>query len=252
MRIYLFDEVTELGRAAAALAASTLREAVERKGKAVFVAATGTSQLAFLESLVREDVPWERTVMFHLDEYIGLPADHPASFRRYLRERLVNRVHPGTVHLIRGDAPDPEAEVQRLNKLIRNEEVDVAFVGIGENGHIAFNDPPADFETDAPYIIVWLAESCRRQQVNEGWFPTLEEVPRRAITMSVRQILRSKRIISVVPEERKAAAVKCALEAEVSPECPASILRTHPDVHLFLDQGSASLLSPDTLKRYMV
>ncbi len=250
LRIYLFDKTEALGRAAAALAARTLRETVRRKGKAVFVAATGASQFAFLEALVREEVPWERTVMFHLDEYIGLPADHPASFRRYLRERLVDRVRPGTVHFIEGDAPDPAAEVQRLNGLIQCEEVDIAFVGIGENGHIAFNDPPADFETDAPYIIVELAESCRRQQVSEGWFPSLHEVPQRAITMSVRQILRSKRILSVVPEARKAAAVRCALEGEISPACPASILRTHPDVHLFLDRGSAGLLSPDTLERY--
>ncbi len=250
MKIYLFDDVVELGRAAAALAAHTLREAVARKGKAVFVAATGASQLAFLEALVREDVPWERTVMFHLDEYLGIPADHPASFRRYLRERLVNKVRPGIVHLINGDAPDPAVEARRLGELIRDEEVDVAFVGIGENGHIAFNDPPADFEIDDPYIIVELAESCRRQQVNEGWFRSLDEVPRRAITMSVRQILRSKRIISVVPEARKAAAVRCALEGKISPSCPASVLRTHPDVHLFLDRGSASLLSPDTLERY--
>ncbi|HDN84788.1 MAG TPA: glucosamine-6-phosphate deaminase, partial [Candidatus Aerophobetes bacterium] len=172
----------------------------------------------------------------------GIPEDHPASFRRYLRERLIDKVHPGIVYLINGDARDPEKECQRLNKIISEREIDVAFVGIGENGHLAFNDPPADFETEKPYIIVELDEACRRQQLGEGWFKSLDEVPKRAISMSIKQIMKSKNIICTVPDERKARAVKNCLEGEVSPYYPASILRKHKSVFLFLDKDSAKLL----------
>ena len=180
--------------------------------------------------------------MFHLDEYIGLPETHPASFRRYLKERLINKVHPGTVYLIQGDAKDPELECERLNKIISNMEVDVAFVGVGENGHLAFNDPPADFETEKPYIIVELDEVCRRQQLKEGWFKSLDEVPRRAISMSIKQIMKSKNIICIVPESRKAQAIKDCFEGEISPYHPASILRKHTNAFIFLDKDAAKFL----------
>jgi glucosamine-6-phosphate deaminase len=192
-------------------------------------------------------VAWEGTTMFHLDEYIGMSADHPASFRRYLRERLTSRVPIGSVHFIAGDAPDLAAELDRLNRAIAATPVDVAFVGIGENGHLAFNDPPADFTTDIPYIIVTLDEACRRQQFGEGWFKTLDDVPRQAISMTVRQIMKATHIVCTVPDKRKAPAVKACLEGDVGPMFPASILRTHPSCHLFLDKDSASLLKPATL-----
>ncbi|GAJ20624.1 unnamed protein product, partial [marine sediment metagenome] len=177
-----------MGKAAAAEAASILISAIKKKGNAVLVAATGASQFEFLENLTRiSSIDWSKTTMFHLDEYIGIPETHPASFRKYLRERLIDKVHPGTVYLIKGDAENPELECQHLSEVISEKKIDVAFVGIGENGHLAFNDPPADFETERPYIVVMLDEACRRQQLSEGWFKTLDEVPKRAISMSIRQ-----------------------------------------------------------------
>jgi len=243
MEIRIFETKQEMGKAAAEKAAEILKKTIEEKGKATFVAATGASQFEFLENLTKiSSIDWSKTVMFHLDEYIGIPEDHPASFRRYLKERLIDKVHPGIVYLINGDARDPEKECQRLNKIISEREIDVAFVGIGENGHLAFNDPPADFETEKPYIIVELDETCRRQQLGEGWFKSLDEVPKRAISMSIKQIMKSKNIICTVPDERKARAVKNCLEGEVSPYYPASILRKHKSVFLFLDKDSAKLL----------
>ena len=182
--------------------------------------------------------------MFHLDEYIGIPATHPASFRKYLSDRLVERVHPGTVHYIEGDSIDPADEVKRVSNLISKGIVDVAFIGIGENGHLAFNDPPADFVTEEPYIIVDLDDKCRRQQVGEGWFASVDEVPQRAISMSVKQIMRSDVIICTCPDKRKAMAVRDCLSVDstVTPLHPASILKTHPQAYIFLDKESASLL----------
>ena len=241
----MFQDKTALGEAAAADAAAALRDAIARQGRACVVAATGASQFEFLEALVgAPDVDWRRTIFFHLDEYVGLPASHPASFRRYLTERLADRVHPGAFHFIEGDRPDPEAEAQRVGELLRACEVDVAFVGIGENGHLAFNDPPADFATEEPYIVVQLDEACRRQQLGEGWFPRLEDVPTRAISMSIRQIMKSRRIVCAVPEARKAAAVLDCLTREVSPWRPASALQRHPAATVYLDVHSAALLPP--------
>ena len=180
--------------------------------------------------------------MFHLDEYVGLPETHPASFRRYLKERLVERVHPGEVHLIQGDVQDPQVECERLNRLIAGHEIDVAFVGIGENGHLAFNDPPADFRVEDAYIVLELDEACRRQQLAEGWFASLDAVPRQAISMSVRQIMKSEAIVCTVPERRKAQAVRDCLTGEVSPLRPASTLRQHERAYVFLDAEAASLL----------
>jgi glucosamine-6-phosphate deaminase len=180
--------------------------------------------------------------MYHLDEYISLPEDHPASFRRYLRERLIDRVHLGKVHWIQGDVEDPYTECERLSGIISVEKIDVAFVGMGENGHLAFNDPPADFDTEDPYIVVELDEACRKQQLGEGWFPSIEDIPRRAISMSIRQIMKSQAIVCTVPDKRKARAVKQCLEGEVSPWYPASILRRHSNAYIYLDKDSASLL----------
>ncbi len=249
MNVYIYQSSTRMALAAADKAASVLKKCIKEKGKAVFVAATGTSQLAFLDALTaRKDIPWPQTIMFHLDEYIGLNETHPASFRYYLRKNLIEKVCPGTVYLIQGDAPDPLEECYRLKRIISQYRIDVAFVGIGENGHLAFNDPPADFETTEPYIVVELDRACRLQQVREGWFSSLDDVPRRAITMSIKQILSSNVIIGVVPESRKAPAVKAALEGPLSPQCPASILQVHPDCHLFLDTDSSSLLDIEQLK----
>jgi glucosamine-6-phosphate deaminase len=181
--------------------------------------------------------------MYHLDEYIGMAADHPASFRRYLKERLVDVVRPGTVHLIQGEADDPAAECRRINHIISRDIIDVAFVGIGENGHLAFNDPPADFNTDVPYIIVELDDACRQQQFGEGWFVSLDEVPKTAISMSIHQIMKSEAIICTVPDKRKARAVKQCFEGEISPLHPASILRKHSKAYVYLDAAAASQLS---------
>ena len=245
MQTRIFPDKAALGAAAAADAAAALRETIARQGRARVVAATGASQFEFLEALVRAPaIDWPRTVFFHLDEYVGLPATHPASFRRYLKERLADRVHPGEFHFIEGDRPDAAAEARRVGALIRADEVDLAFVGIGENGHLAFNDPPADFDTDDPYLVVQLDEACRRQQLGEGWFASLEDVPPRAISMSIRQILRARRILCVVPDARKAVAVRDCLALEVSPWRPASALQRHAATTVYLDVDSAALLPP--------
>jgi glucosamine-6-phosphate deaminase len=243
MKLQILDTKEKAARLAARKAAGILREAIASKGRASFIAATGKSQLEFLENLVNDSsIDWSKTRMFHLDEYIGLPATHPASFRRYLKERFIDKVNPGAIQLINGDSENPEEECERLNQLIVGKTIDVAFVGIGENGHLGFNDPGADFETETPFIIVNLDEACRRQQLGEGWFSDLPDVPERAITMSIRQIMKSRHIVCTVPGKRKAQAVKNCLEKEISAEYPASILRRHPNAFIFLDKNSASLL----------
>jgi glucosamine-6-phosphate deaminase len=243
MEIRRFETKLEMAQAAAERAAEALRAAIARDGDAHVIAATGASQFEFLDALTRmPGIDWSKTVFFHLDEYVGLPETHPASFRRYLKERIVARVHPGAFHFIAGDVEDPQAECRRVGALITRQPISVAFVGIGENGHLAFNDPPADFETEEPYVVVELDEACRRQQMGEGWFANLEAVPRRAISMSVRQILKSREILCIVPDARKAAAVRDTVELPVSPLRPASILRTHAQTTLFLDGPAAALL----------
>jgi glucosamine-6-phosphate deaminase len=244
METRVFPTKEEMGAAAAAEAAGILSRAIAARGRAHAIAATGASQFDFLDALTRlAGVDWSRVVFFHLDEYVGLPDTHPASFRRYLRERIVERVHPGEFYFIRGDAADPQAECRRAGDLLKRHPIDVAFVGIGENGHLAFNDPPADFETEEPYLVVRLDEACRRQQLGEGWFAGLEDVPAEAISMSIRQILKSREILVVVPETRKAPAVRDCMQLPVSPLRPSSILRTHPRATLFLDAQSAALLA---------
>jgi glucosamine-6-phosphate deaminase len=248
MDLRVYDTKAEMGEAAAAQAAAALRAAIAERGRAHAIAATGASQFEFLDHLAAAPgIDWPRTVFFHLDEYVGLPDTHPASFRKYLRERLADRVHPGAFHFIEGDAADPAAECRRVGALLARHPIDVAFVGIGENGHLAFNDPPADFEITEPYIVVELDEDCRRQQLGEGWFASLPDVPRRAISMSIQQILKSREILCVVPDARKARAVKECLAGEVSPRHPASILQRHPRTTVFLDAPAAALLEPRML-----
>ncbi len=242
MKIQIYETKEAMGEAAAWKAEEILNAAITARGKAAFIAATGASQFEFLEELTKASVDWSKTTMFHLDEYVGISESHPASFRRYLKERLIEKVHPGVVHLIAGDFPGPEEECRRLNTILADQIMDVAFVGIGENGHLAFNDPPADFDTEMPFIIVELDENCRQQQLGEGWFDKLEDVPRRAISMSIKQIMKSKAIVCTVPDSRKAQAVKDCFEGEVSPLRPASILREHPEGFIYLDKYSSALL----------
>jgi glucosamine-6-phosphate deaminase len=242
MEIKIFETKIELGQAAARDAAKIIKQAIEERGAAYVIAATGASQFEFLDFLAQEEIDWTKVVFFHLDEYVGLPESHPASFRRYLKERIVSRVHPRAFHFVNGEAVDAMAECRRVGNLIAQQTVDAAFVGIGENGHLAFNDPPADFETDEPYIVVNLDDACRQQQVGEGWFKSIDEVPTQAISMSIKQILKSRAILCIVPDARKAQAVKASVELDVSRMHPASILQKHPRVTLYLDRESSSLL----------
>ena len=243
MNIKIFNSKLELGQAAAAHAAEIIKQAIASRDVAYLIAATGASQFEFLDTLMNKDIDWSKTVFFHLDEYVGLPATHRASFRKYLRERIVDRVKPRAFHFINGDAPDAHEECRRVGNLISQSQIDAAFVGIGENGHLAFNDPPADFQTGEPYLVVDLDKACRQQQVGEGWFGDIEEVPTQAISMSIQQIMNSRDIICIVPDQRKAEAVKNTVELDVSPQRPASILQTHDRTTLYLDLESSSLLS---------
>ncbi len=244
MVIKIYDDKISLGRAAAEQAAVSLRNAIEDRGGARIIAATGASQFEFLDALTAmPKIDWRRVEMFHLDEYIGLPVAHPASFRKYLRERLINKTGITKYHFLDGEGDVPSI-VRKVSAELTASLIDVAFVGIGENGHLAFNDPPADFQTEEPYLIVDLDEACRRQQVGEGWFNSIADVPKRAISMSVRQILKAKEILCIVPDARKAQAVKSCFEGEISPLAPASILRSHTNTTVFLDKFSAALLSP--------
>jgi len=245
--IKCFNDKLEMARTAAEQAAAILRQTVQAEGKARLIAATGASQFEFLQVLTSlPGIDWQKVEMFHLDEYIGLPASHPASFRRFLQERLIQKAGITKYHLLDGEQ-EAEEVMRRTGQALLSAPIDVAFVGIGENGHLAFNDPPADFETEEPYLVVNLDEACRRQQLGEGWFAALDDVPKRAISMSVRQILKAKRILCIVPDARKALAVKACFEGEISPLAPASILRTHADTTVYLDSHSAALLRPATL-----
>jgi glucosamine-6-phosphate deaminase len=244
MHISIMPDKLQMGKAAATAGAKLIREAIAARGDANIIVATGASQFEMLAALAAEpDVAWHRVTGFHLDEYVGLSITHPASFRGYLWQRFVSRLPLPLrdFHYLDGEH-DPQAECRRVGNLIRQHPIDVAFVGIGENGHLAFNDPPANFETEEPYLVVELDEACRRQQLGEGWFPTFVDVPRQAISMSVRQILKSRAIICTVPDERKAAAVRGAVEGEITPQVPASILQRHGRATIYLDPLAASQL----------
>jgi len=239
----IFNDKKSLSKAAADHAAAAIREAISLNGTARIIAATGASQFDFLEALTHEaGIDWSKVEAFHLDEYIGLPVTHPASFRKILLERLFEKAGITKYHLLDGDR-DPSGTVERVGREISSAPIDIAFVGIGENGHLAFNDPPADFETEEPYLIVNLDEACRQQQVGEGWFADISEVPKQAISMSVRQILKSREIVAVVPDARKAQAVRACFEGPISPSAPSSILRTHSNATIYLDRNSAALLT---------
>ena len=243
MVLRVFDNKKVLGRAAADQAANAIRRAISERGGARIIAATAASQLEFLDALTQAPgIDWKKVEAFHLDEYIGLPITHPGSFRKMLMEQLVNKTGIVHYHLLDGDAADPVAVVKEAGKQLASSPIDIAFLGIGENGHIAFNDPPADFETEEPYIIVNLDEACRQQQVGEAWFANLSQVPMQAISMSARQILKAKEILAVVPDKRKAQAIKLCFEGKISPMAPASILRRHSNATVYLDTHSASLV----------
>jgi glucosamine-6-phosphate deaminase len=242
MDVELLPDKKSLGAKAASRGAAAIRAAIARQGRAAIIVATGASQFEMLDALVAAPgIDWSKVTVFHLDEYVGLPVSHPASFRRYLDERFVSRLkHLGNFVPVIGDAAGLAGEVRRLNGLIGAQTIDVCFAGIGENCHLAFNDPPADFETDDPYIVVTLDEACRRQQLGEGWFASLDAVPARAISMSIRQIMKSRELIVCVPDARKAKAVAAALEGPVTPAQPASILQRHKACTIYLDPPAAA------------
>jgi glucosamine-6-phosphate deaminase len=245
MNISVYSDRSSLGRAAAQHAAKVIREAILDRGSARVIAATAASQKEFLEALTSAPgIDWPRVEVFHLDEYIGLPITHPGSFRKMLLEQLINKTGIVNYHLLHGDG-DVASVLARASAALASAPVDIAFLGIGENGHLAFNDPPADFETEEPYLVVNLDEACRRQQVGEAWFSDLSQVPQSAISMSVRQIMKVKELLAIAPDSRKAAAVKLCFEGEISPMAPASILRNHPKATVYLDKNSAALLSPE-------
>jgi glucosamine-6-phosphate deaminase len=243
MVLKVFNDKVSLGKAAAEQAATAIRRAIRDHGRARVIAATAASQLEFLNALTKApDIDWHQVELFHLDEYIGLPITHPGSFRKMLLEQVIQKTGITRYHLLDGDADVPDV-VRLASAALASAPVDIAFVGIGENGHLAFNDPPADFQTEEPYLIVKLDEACRLQQVGEAWFADISQVPTQAISMSIRQILKAKEILAVVPDTRKAQAVRACFEGEISPMAPASILRTHANATIYLDRNSAALLS---------
>ena len=240
--IRILQTSDELAQSAAEHATESLRALLESQPSARLLAATGASQLTFLGALTsNRDLDWQRVELFHLDEYVGLGIDHPASFARYIKEKIIDPTGIVHYHLLDGER-DPQASVTETGREIVSKPIDLALVGIGENGHLAFNDPPADFETMDPYLIVELDELCRQQQVGEGWFAAIEDVPRRAITISVKQLIQAREIVCVVPDRRKAMAVRACLDGPVSPLAPASILRVHPNTTIYLDRHSSALL----------
>jgi len=251
MKLRLEADRRAMSVAAAEHAAASLRRVIAQSGTARVVAATGASQLDFLQALTAlTGIEWARVELFHLDEYVGIPDTHPASFRRYLHDNLIDKTSIRTYHFLDGTG-HVEDVMRDVGRELSRAPIDIMFAGIGENGHLAFNDPPADFETTDPYILVNLDEMCRQQQVGEGWFTRIEDVPTTAISMSIRQMMKADELLVIVPDARKAAAVKASLEGDVTPQIPASIIRTHPNVTLFLDQPAASMLQAETRRKLM-
>lgn len=250
MKIAVFPTKAAMAEVAATTAAKAIQAAITERGAARIIAATGASQFEFLDVLTRiEGVAWDKVEMFHLDEYVGVSEENPASFCKYLRERLIEKTGIRKYHLLDGTRPAAEL-IREVTEEIRKAPIDVAFVGVGENGHLAFNDPPADFATQESYIVVDLDDACRKQQLGEGWFPTLADVPQKAISMTVHQILQARLILGIVPDARKAQAIKACFEGDISPLAPSSILQQHPNTIIYLDTDSASLLSAATLEKF--
>jgi len=241
MEIIISESKEELGKKAARNGANIIRKTISENGSANIIVATGASQFEMLSELVTEDIDWSMVTGFHLDEYIGISESHPASFKKYLKERFVEKIDMKEFNYVNGNT-DVEIECERLNNLIKRYKIDVAFIGIGENAHIAFNDPPANFEIDDPYITVELDEACRNQQFGEGWFSSFDDVPKEAISMSVKQIMKSEHIICSVPDLRKSAAAYNTINNEISPMVPSTMLKMHPSAWLYLDKQSASKL----------
>ena len=250
MKLFVLENKEELGREAARLIAQRINEAVGRQGYARIVLSTGASQFETLDALTREKVDWSKVTMFHLDEYVGLPITHIASFRKYLTERVVDFVHPREAVFVSGEG-DVRANIAALTRRLTELPIDVGVIGIGENAHIAFNDPPADFDTRESYIVVDLDENCKRQQVGEGWFSTVDEVPKQAISMTPYRIMQCRCIVAPVPKAVKARAIAAVLGSEaVDPMIPGTLLKTHPDISLFTDRDSISLCGEDLIAKY--
>lgn len=249
MKLNIYKNSDELGRAAATHGGNLIRKAIEEDNRARIILSTGASQFDTIKYLIKEDIDWSKVEMFHLDEYIGLPQTHPASFRKYLKERFINIVNPGKAYLVDGEG-DVKKNIEILSRALLEEKIHLGLIGIGENAHIAFNDPPADFDTKEPYIIVDLDEACKKQQVGEGWFKTVDDVPRQAITMSVHQIMQCETILSCVPYKVKANAVKATLTGELSNMVPATMLKEHGNAHMYLDGDSAGMLDKETIEKF--
>lgn len=247
MNIHISDTPEQLGAAAAVQAADAIRRAISANGKARIVLSTGASQFGFFQAFIKEQLEWDKIEMFHLDEYVALPESHIASFRKYLKERFADLIPLGRAYYVNGEG-DVAANIAALTEEIRKQPIDVALIGIGENSHIAFNDPPADFDTKEAYMVVDLDEACKRQQVGEGWFATVDDVPKQAITMTVHQIMQAKTIISCVPHKVKANAIKMTMDNNVTNIVPSTMLKTHADWTLYLDRESASLIDEAALK----
>ena len=249
MKLVIAKSTEELGAVSAKHAAALVNEAIKEKGFARILLSTGASQFPFFKEFVKENIDWSKVEMFHLDEYVGISADHPASFNKYLRERFVDVVKPGKYHLINGQK-DPEAQIAELTALLSESPVDVGLIGIGENAHIAFNDPPADFDDKRAYKIVTLADRCLQQQIGEGWFKTKEECYKQAISMTCSKIMECKHIISVVPYKVKAEAIYNTFASEKSVMVPATLMKEHADCTVYCDPDSASMLTEDLKKKY--
>jgi glucosamine-6-phosphate deaminase len=253
MIVHVYESNDSMGAAAADDLAEILKQAIAEHGKAAAILATGNSQLSFMKAMRRKTgIAWDRITLFHMDEYLGMPESHPASFRRYIRENLADHVHPRMFYGVQADAPDIDAEMARYAALLAEHQPVACVLGVGENGHLAFNDPPADFANPEAIHVVTLAHTARMQQVGEGHFATVDDVPQQAISLTIPTLMRPAHVLAVVPEARKAQAIKDALEGPVSPDCPASFLRTLPHVKLYLDPESASLLRPGALESAML
>ena len=245
MEFKIFDDRESMGKSAAVQAAAAIRRAILDRGRARIVAATAASQKEFLDALTRAPgIDWRLVEAFHLDEYIGLPVTHPGSFRKMMLDQLISKTGIINYHLLGGDGEEADV-VRGASEAVASAPIDIAFLGIGENGHLAFNDPPADFETEEPYLVVQLDEACRRQQVGEAWFADITDVPQQAISMSVKQILKARELLAVAPGSQKAQAIHACFNGEVTPMAPASILRNHPNTTVYLDRASAALLDVD-------